>query len=67
MTIRDTRALLITSVYLLPSATMSDSKALPTEADISKAFELEILDVNGGKVAFGLLFESEKAIVVFIR
>lgn len=43
-----------------------DAKAPLTEEDIAKAAELEINDVEGNKVKFGMLFESEKAVVVFI-
>lgn len=43
---------------------MSD---VPAPEVLSEAANLEIFDVNGGKVSFGSLFESEKAVIVFIR
>ncbi|RXW14940.1 hypothetical protein EST38_g10918 [Candolleomyces aberdarensis] len=44
-----------------------DAKAPLTEESIVKAAELEVDDIDGKKVKFGTLFESEKAVVVFIR
>lgn len=41
--------------------------AVPTEQAIAEAAKLEVLDLNGEKVKFGSVFESNKAIVVFIR
>jgi len=46
---------------------MSDSNYIPTPQVLSEVSALEIFDVNGGKLRFGTLFESEKAIIVFIR
>ena len=45
---------------------MTDFKALPDETTIKEASDLEVFDINGGKVKFGSIFASEKAIVVFI-
>jgi hypothetical protein len=45
---------------------MTDFKALPDETTIKEASDLEVFDVNGDKVKFGSICDSEKAIVVFI-
>ena len=45
---------------------MTDLKALPDETTIKEVSDLEIFDINGDKVKFGSIYDSEKAIVVFI-
>ena len=45
---------------------MADFKALPDETTIKEVSDLEVFDINGDKVKFGSIFDSEKAIVVFI-
>lgn len=54
-------------LFLSSSATVMVDDAIPTEQTIAQAAQLEVLDVNGDKVKFGSVFESKKAIVVFIR
>ena len=44
-----------------------NAKAIPSSEELSKAGQLEVLDVDGEKVKFGTVFENEKVIVVFIR
>lgn len=44
----------------------SDLKAIPSEETITSAVDLQVFDMHGGKVRFGSIFETEKAIVVFI-
>ncbi|KZP15406.1 hypothetical protein FIBSPDRAFT_867343 [Athelia psychrophila] len=46
---------------------MDDLKAIPNDAAIFKASNLEVIDVNGVKVQLGSLFADEKTIVVLIR
>lgn len=45
---------------------MDDLKAIPNDATIFKASNLEVIDVNGVKVQLGSLFADEKTIVVLI-
>lgn len=44
-----------------------DAKAIPTTEQLETAGELDILDLNGGKLKFKSVFESQKTAVVFIR
>jgi len=46
---------------------MTDPKSIPNASVVAQASELDILDVKGNKVKFGSIFETEKAIIVFIR
>jgi hypothetical protein len=46
---------------------MSEPNYIPTSQVISDVSSLDVVDINGGKLRFGSLFESEKTIVVFIR
>jgi hypothetical protein len=46
---------------------MSEPNYIPTSQVLSDVSSLDVVDINGGKLRFGSLFESEKTIVVFIR
>jgi len=48
---------------------MSEDKwrKIPSDEIIAQAAELEVFDVQGGKVRFGSLYQEQKTIVVFIR
>ena len=46
---------------------MADLKAIPSDATILEASNLEVFDKQGSKVRFGSLYEEEKVVVVFIR
>ncbi|KZP05557.1 hypothetical protein FIBSPDRAFT_1054036 [Athelia psychrophila] len=48
-------------------STSLDLKSIPSDETITAAGNLQVFDKDGGKVQFGSLFETEKAIVVFIR
>lgn len=45
---------------------MTDFKALPDDTTIKEASDVEVFDINGDKVKFGSIYDSEKTIVVFI-
>ena len=45
---------------------MTDFKALPDDITIKEASDVEVFDINGDKVKFGSIYDSEKTIVVFI-
>jgi hypothetical protein len=45
---------------------MTDFKALPDDRTIKETSDVEVFDINGDKVKFGSIYDSEKAIVVFI-
>lgn len=47
-------------------STSLDLKSIPSDETITAAGNLQVFDKDGGKVQFGSLFETEKAIVVFI-
>lgn len=47
-------------------STSPDLKSIPNDEAIAAAANLQIFNMDGGKVQFGSLFEGEKAIVVFI-
>ncbi|KAJ7583358.1 AhpC/TSA antioxidant enzyme-domain-containing protein [Mycena floridula] len=44
-----------------------DPDALPTADSLKQASDLDVLDVNGGKVKFDTIFADKKSLIVFIR
>lgn len=50
---------------LLPLSIMT--QATDSKIDLTDASALDVLNVNGDKVRFRSLFESQKTIAVFIR
>ncbi|KAF8079404.1 AhpC/TSA antioxidant enzyme-domain-containing protein [Lyophyllum atratum] len=61
-------AILIADLPFPPTSTTNTiDMEIPDSDTISSAAKLDVLNVNGEKVAFGTLFEKQKTIVVFIR
>jgi len=46
---------------------MADLKSIPSPDILAEISKLEVFDVDGKKVRFGSLYQSQKTIVVFIR
>jgi hypothetical protein len=46
---------------------MAELNAIPTTDALEHASDLHVFDLEGTKVRFGSLFESQKTIFVFIR
>jgi hypothetical protein len=46
---------------------MADLKSIPSPDILAEVSKLEVFDVDGKKVCFGSLYQSQKTIVVFIR